>query len=162
MLGSIQISLRDVLNRLRPYEGLELGLARALEMLLAQWQARFGNTRFKLRVEGEPNLICERVQDAVYRIVQEAVSNAVRHSRPSSVTVSLRANGETVEIGIENDGRVAGRADSTGFGLQTMRERAVCVGGILVVEPGHGAQGWHVRATLPRFESVENNVAASA
>jgi two-component system sensor histidine kinase UhpB len=161
-LSSVQMSLREVLNRLRPYEGLELGLARALQMLLAQWQARFKDIRFEVRVEGELNLISERVQDALYRIVQEAVSNAVRHSQPNAVMVKLRADGDQADLSVINDGHVTGRAETAGLGLQTMRERAIGVGGTLNVDHGDDAQEWHVRATLPMFETLEARVAAAS
>ncbi len=155
-LSSVQMSLREVLNRLRPYEALELGLARALEMRLAQWQTRFKEITFELRLDGELTLISDRVQDALYGIVQEAVSNAVRHARPKTIMVKIAVDRGEAYLEIVNDGHITQRAGTAGIGLQTMRERAAGVGGILTADQVADMQGWQVRATLPLFETTSS------
>ncbi len=159
-LSAVQMSLREVLNRLRPYEGLEMGIARALELLLAQWRARFMDITFELRLDGEVDAISERSQDALYRIAQEAVSNAVRHARPTAVTVALRVGDDQADLTVVNNGRVTKRVETAGMGMQTMRERAAAVGGTLAVADRDDSQGWHVRARLPLFEAPRVDEAA--
>lgn len=88
----------------------------------------------------------------LYRIVQEAVSNVVRHAEASRVQVELQANGAEVIVQVRDDGRgfrpprVSG--DGQGLGLLGMRERAHSVGGRLEVESEPGS-GTAVRAFLP-------------
>jgi two-component system sensor histidine kinase UhpB len=160
-LSAVQMSLREVLNRLRPYEGLEMGLARALALLLGQWRARFTEIDFDLRLDGAVDAISERVQDALYRIAQEAISNAVRHARPRSVIVTLRVRDDQADLAVVDDGRVTKCGESVGLGMQTMRERAAGLGGRLIVEQGDDGLGWHVRARLPLFEAPETGMGAA-
>lgn len=87
---------------------------------------------------------------AAYRIVQEALTNVMRHAGPTRARVSLRRDGDTLRLEVENDAPAAGRALSpgSGHGLQGMRERAVAAGGTL--RAGATASGgWLVRAELP-------------
>ncbi|MCA0293687.1 MAG: histidine kinase [Actinobacteria bacterium] len=90
-----------------------------------------------------------------YRIVQEALANAARHAAGATVTVSVRDLGDTVEVRVEDDGRLpvavgaAGRqAHDGGLGLVGMRERVSLAGGRLDAVPRHGG-GFTVRAVLP-------------
>ncbi|MFI5660475.1 sensor histidine kinase [Streptomyces sp. NPDC051684] len=88
---------------------------------------------------------------AVYRIVQEALTNAVRHGGAElSVRVALRAAPGAVEVSVVDDGVGVPDAASVapGFGLVGMRERARSVGGVLDAGP-RAAGGFEVRATLP-------------
>jgi signal transduction histidine kinase len=115
---------------------------------------------FELRLDGEVDAISERSQDALYRIAQEAVSNAVRHARPTAVTVALRVGDDQADLTVVNNGRVTKRVETAGMGMQTMRERAAAVGGTLAVADRDDSQGWHVRARLPLFEAPRVDEAA--
>lgn len=76
------------------------------------------------------------VESQMYRIAQEALSNAVRHSNAAIVRVSLDGDAEGVRLTIEDDGDgIAGERDG-GIGLQTMRERALAVGADFSIETG--------------------------
>jgi signal transduction histidine kinase len=86
----------------------------------------------------------------LYRIAQEALSNAVRHGKPKHVTVRLRRDGEQVVLEIEDDG-VGIKADATGaagMGARIMHYRAGVVGAALLIE-SRGGKGCLVRCTLP-------------
>lgn len=89
------------------------------------------------------------VQIAAFRIVQEALSNAVRHAPGARVTVRLHADTESLHIRVRN---AAPPEPSTqhpgGYGLRGMRERAELLGGSLAAGPS-GDGGWSVDATLP-------------
>lgn len=94
---------------------------------------------------------------AAYRIVQEAVTNAVRHSAASLVTVRLELarmpdhDGDALRVTVEDDGRGAaagGRSAGGGHGLRNMRERATALGGTLTSGPRREG-GWRVVALLP-------------
>ena len=83
-----------------------------------------------------------------YRIVQEALTNVLRHARASSVTVRVRAEGDAVELEVRDDGTGAGGSGGSGHGLRGMRERAAALGGTAESGPAPGG-GWIVRARLP-------------
>ncbi|GAA1882701.1 sensor histidine kinase [Actinomadura bangladeshensis] len=87
---------------------------------------------------------------AGYRIVQEALTNAVRHSGAAVVTVEVRCLPGEVRVLVEDDGdgRGPGGAPAEGNGLRGMRERAAAVGGELAAGPG-AAGGFRVAARLP-------------
>ncbi|MEO5874129.1 MAG: ATP-binding protein, partial [Streptosporangiaceae bacterium] len=79
--------------------------------------------------------------DVVYRIAQEALSNALRHSGAENVTV--RITGHSLEVADDGHGVVT---ENSGLGLASMRERATSAGGTLTVESGRGTT---VRLLLP-------------
>ena len=87
---------------------------------------------------------------AVYRIVQESLTNVVRHAGRVAATVGLRQDGGYLYVDVVNDGGAAPAAfsDGTGSGLAGMRERAVALGGTLDAGPRSGG-GFAVCARLP-------------
>jgi signal transduction histidine kinase len=87
---------------------------------------------------------------AVYRIVQESLTNVVRHAGRVAATVSLRHHGGHLHVDVVNDGGAAPApfSDGTGAGLAGMRQRAAALGGTLDAGPCPGG-GFAVRATLP-------------
>jgi signal transduction histidine kinase len=97
-------------------------------------------------VHGEPRRLPADVDIAVYRIVQEALTNTIRHAGARTVRVRLRWSGETLEIEVADDGRGA-RELREGHGMIGMRERVTACGGRLAVRPGH--PGFTLTATLP-------------
>jgi signal transduction histidine kinase len=91
------------------------------------------------------------VQSAGYRIVQEALTNIVRHSTASRATVSVRRAPGAVTIEVVDDGAPTGarsNGEAAGNGVRGMRERAAGLGGTLEAAPLAGG-GWQVRAQLP-------------
>jgi signal transduction histidine kinase len=87
------------------------------------------------------------VQTTAYRIVQEALSNVVKHARPASATVRVRQAQDALDVEVRDDGRGDG-ARGDGHGLQGMRERAELCGGTFAAGPAPGG-GWLVSARLP-------------
>jgi signal transduction histidine kinase len=87
---------------------------------------------------------------AVYRITQEALTNAVRHAGPKpSVRVEVRAGPGALRLSVTDDGAGPDPAGTPGFGLVGMRERARSVGGTLDAGPREDADGFVVTAVLP-------------
>ncbi|MFI6322649.1 sensor histidine kinase [Nonomuraea sp. NPDC050556] len=99
-----------------------------------------------LTTEGEPRPIAAGAGVAVYRIVQEALTNVLRHAGTKRVTVRLRWSDERLEVEVADKGRGGPRKD--GFGLVGMGERAAAVGGTLDAGPG-AAGGFVVKAAFP-------------
>ncbi|GAA1703210.1 hypothetical protein GCM10009765_60690 [Fodinicola feengrottensis] len=96
-----------------------------------------------------PSTLPPAVDLAAYRIVQEALTNSIRHAGPATATVQINYDQREISLQISDTGR--GPAPSTpagGHGLIGMRERAAAVGGALHAGPGHGG-GFHVTAHLP-------------
>jgi signal transduction histidine kinase len=85
-----------------------------------------------------------------YRIVQEALTNVLRHAPASAAHVSVRREGDAVVIEVTDDGDDGSGVivPGTGNGVRGMRERASAIGGELVAGPRDGG-GWRVLATLP-------------
>jgi len=97
-----------------------------------------------LTVEGEAGGLPATTGLAVYRILQEVLTNAVKHAPGAPTTIRLAIGGGTVTLTADS---AAEPGTGTGLGVVSMRERAESVGGSC--EAGPGGQGWLVRATLP-------------
>ena len=131
-------AIRGVMTDLRPAALEEFGLVPALRSYTAQFAKRTGikvttkAPRREVRLPADTEL-------ALFRIVQEALTNAAKHSGGTSVQVRI-SHGEKIRLTVQDDGRgfsdAAGarRAQRGGFGLTTMRERAEALGGSLQVE----------------------------
>jgi signal transduction histidine kinase len=103
-----------------------------------------------VRVEGEQRLVAPTVDVSAYRIVQEALTNTLKHAGASRVDVHLRYWPDELEIEVVDDGRGNGAAppDPGGLGLIGMRERVALHGGQLAAGPAPGG-GFRVRVRLP-------------
>ncbi len=88
------------------------------------------------------------VQIAAFRIVQESVSNAVRHSAGAPITVAVHSDPGRTEVRVVNDAPASAPSDDRGHGLRGMRERATLLGGTLGAGPD-GEGRWRVHAVLP-------------
>jgi two-component system NarL family sensor kinase len=96
--------------------------------------------------QGDPGLVAPEVENAVYRIAQEALQNIRKHARATTVTVTLVWTAERLTLTIHDDGRgfepeqlTQRRGDGGGFGLLGMRERARLIGGRLDIHSAPGA-----------------------
>ncbi|RSN51457.1 MULTISPECIES: sensor histidine kinase [Actinomadura] len=89
------------------------------------------------------------VDAAAYRIVQEALTNAVKHAGADRVDVALAWEGDVLRVTVTDDGRGPGRAGGGGRGLVGVRERAAACGGDASFGPAPGGRGARVEARLP-------------
>ena len=142
--------VHDILPRLRPLALDQFGLADALEDLLGDWREQHPEMAFELQVRDLPAPIDDAVATAAYRIVQEAVTNSVRHARARRVAVDLGHEDGLLVTRIRDDGRgLAGDWKAPGhYGLVGMQERASAIGGTLALESRAG-EGLSVVARLP-------------
>ncbi len=99
-------------------------------------------------VYGDPRPVPDGVALSAYRVVQEALTNVVRHAGAHKADVRVRYLDTTLEVEITDDGRGRGGRPTTGFGLLGMRERVAVHGGELEAGPRRGT-GFRVRASLP-------------
>lgn len=123
------------------------GLARLDELVR---QAGHAGLTAALRTEGTPVGLPAGLDLAAFRIVQEALTNVIRHSaaRSAEVTLGWRADGLTVQVDDPGPAGRGGEAEGSGSGLVGMRERVAAVGGTLEAGPRPDG-GFRVRAWLP-------------
>jgi signal transduction histidine kinase len=141
--------MQALLLELRPIALNDASLVQALTELCEAYRDRLG---VKVNVYLDPVELDPAVEHAVLRIVQEALANAVKHARPSRITLQMRRDDLQVEISVTDDG--AGfdplrAAERHGMGLSLMRERIAEHGGGLEVRSAPGA-GTTVTILLPR------------
>ncbi|WP_405147132.1 sensor histidine kinase [Sphaerisporangium sp. NBC_01403] len=141
--------MRRVLDALGEVEDAwhpQPGLAR-LPGLLAQ--VREAGTPVRYRVEGGPAQLPSAVDLSAYRVVQEALTNVMKHAG-SGATADVVVSYRDTEVGVEvtDDGRPAPGGEGSGNGLRGMRRRVEMLGGRLSAGPGSGG-GFVVRASLP-------------
>jgi signal transduction histidine kinase len=145
-------NLHAIISDLRPAALDELGLRPALEALLER-RSDHGALRIASVLvlpdpqAGEPRLE-PAIESTVYRVVQEALTNIVKHADARSVRVAVTASAGAVSIEVQDDGvGFAPGASGSGFGLAGIRERVQLAGGTVRIESGEG--GTRVRAALP-------------
>ncbi|MEV6168016.1 histidine kinase [Streptomyces sp. NPDC051954] len=111
-------------------------------------RVRTTGLRVTLRVDTGGREVPQSVELAVYRIVQEALTNVMKHADARHVAVSVGAEGDCVTVEVIDDGTVEAEIGEGGFGLIGMRERALAVGGTFGAGRAAGG-GWRVCASLP-------------
>ncbi len=149
-IGRMQRHVRDILGRLRPAVLLDVGLAHAIDNLAAFWRAHRPGLNFRLDVAEES--FGELLDATVYRIVQESLSNAVRHGNPGTIEISVTAEGDhSIAIRVVDDGGgLKTESRNAGFGIIGMQERVATLGGDFEVKTRPGGSGVIVTARLPR------------
>lgn len=111
-------------------------------------QMRVAGLPVELNVQGEPVALAPGIELSAYRIVQESLTNALRHSDRSGTTVLIRYEAQSVELEIQDRGAGQPAAAAPGHGLVGVRERVAMYGGVLEAGPVLG-RGFRVRAVLP-------------
>lgn len=146
-------SLRSTLVRLRSQSIEEVGLEASLRQLVNDFNAQSkAETVYRLQMSGRIAELHKRVAVDVYRIVQECLTNASKHGRPSEVSVRLEHVTEDaphVALTVEDDGGgdASGIRTSAGHGILGMRERLAGLGGVLTI--GNAPHGIRISAIVP-------------
>jgi signal transduction histidine kinase len=140
-------TVRDIALLLRPSMLDDLGLVAALE-----WQGREVSRRSQMEVAVESANVSDDLPDeykiCVYRLVQEALNNAVRHARARNAKVRVNGGASGIEIEVSDDGQGFDPQRTRGLGILGMEERVKRLGGSLVVKSAPG-QGTVLKAELP-------------
>lgn len=140
--------VRRIARELRPEALDDLGLINALIALCSRVDAQ-GGPRVRRRLQPSLPPLEPDVELVLYRVVQEGLTNAVRHADADTVTVSLMVDAETVTVSIADDGKgLSSQLPSDTAGIAGMRERALLVEGRLSIEAQPG-EGTEVRLTVP-------------
>ena len=144
-------TVRDLSSRLRPSVLDDLGVREAIEWLAADFSRRSG-VECQLRLEAECGDLGEGISLALFRILQETLTNVARHAQARSVEITLSRESGAVVLEVEDDGvgiDPAILADGGSLGLLGMRERAAGLGGTFAVAPA-GDSGTRVLVRVPR------------
>ncbi len=124
---------------------------RTVHVLLAT--VREAGLPVELAVEGEEQELPAGIDLSAYRVIQEALTNALRYAGPARAWVTVRWKASELELEIANDGRSEPGGDGGGHGLAGMRERTALVGGTIESGPRPGG-GFVVTAHLPLREAT--------
>ena len=143
--------LREEIVDLGPHAFEELTFEQATHDCVKLWERRFGLT---VRPEIDRDDLPPEIAGPLFRITQEAVTNAGKHSGASTVTIRLRSDDGRTVLEVVDDGRGFGDVDPLGpaqpghIGLASIRERAEMLGGELTIDSSNG--GALVRVSVPR------------
>ena len=142
-------AMHGLIPRLTPLSFDTLGLAHALENLVGDWQRRHARPQLSLTHELPADLGAS-VTLAVYRVVQEALVNAVRHAQAEHVSIEVRTNGEQLSVSVSDDGvgLPPNWARPGHFGLRGLAERVERLGGTLRVH-NLAPHGTGIAAQIP-------------
>jgi len=155
MVDDLVKMVRRIATELRPPILDQLGLPAAVEWLAQDFSRRTA-IRCETAIMPTDGAISQELATALFRIVQEGLTNISRHARASLVQIGLGIKGDCVTLEISDDGRGITEAATTGpgsLGILGMRERAAALGGVLEVVPREGG-GTRVTAWFPPLPAV--------
>jgi signal transduction histidine kinase len=157
MLDRTISDLRRIIARLSPRALEELGLMGAIRKE-ARELARSSGIRAKLALQHELRDVDHEAEIALYRAVQESLTNISRHSQARNFSLSLEPAGGRIRLQIEDDGvGLQSRATTGRFGLFGMRERIAALGGAVRIRSKPG-QGTRINITLPLHREKNTHV----
>jgi two-component system sensor histidine kinase UhpB len=149
-------AIRGVMGELRPPELDEYGLLPALRAYAAEFQART-SIRTSVECSGALRRLPAAVETSLFRIVQEALTNAAKHSGGTAIRVRVEPQPHSLRLCVEDDGRGfaeplgARKSRRGGWGLPTIRERAEACGGSLRIE--HPERGTRLIVEVPAADA---------
>ncbi len=150
----MQGHIRSILVRLRPAPFGGAGLSDAIATLVAFWHSRHPGIVFAVEVPDAADSLPATLRGTIGRVVQESVSNAVRHGRPNRIEIGIEVGADTISVRVSDDGvGMQGNAGGAGFGLLGMRERVAAQSGTLTID-GQPGQGLTVTARFPLIAAV--------
>lgn len=133
----------------------DLGLLATIDWYTRQFRQRVGDIRFIRQIDVQEHEIPEEFKIVFYRVMQEAVNNAVKHGKADTITIRLKKDHSHFELEVKDNGcgfdssEVFSRRERfSGFGLKSMQERAEICGGALDIRT-QPRDGTCVRVTLP-------------
>jgi two-component system sensor histidine kinase UhpB len=146
----LQHQMRGMLGRLRPLLPAELSLPQAIDGLLEFWRRQCPHVALEADISTRCHELGDPLYTTVYRILQESLSNSIRHGQPAAVIVAIACDdaAEKIVIEVADDGVGSRGEPELGYGLTGMKERARALGGSLTFANRPGG-GFAVRAELP-------------
>ena len=147
LLDTILRSVRDLVMGLRPSMLDDFGLQPALEWHVRDFRRRFG-IPVDLTLEGDLDALPDQHRTCVYRVVQEALTNVVRHAQAKRIRVAVQYNGAVLDLRVADDGVGIHGDHARGAGLLGMEERVRELHGTFNVDSRKG-NGTELHVTLP-------------
>ncbi|MDC9729548.1 MAG: LapD/MoxY N-terminal periplasmic domain-containing protein [Methyloprofundus sp.] len=147
----LMVILRSMMKQLHPLILTELGLKATLEDLLNHWQSRAFTTSFDLQVDDAVDSLNKTITIQVFRVIQESLTNIIRHANAKQVTISLKINAQKQELDlfISDNGQGCDLPSITsGFGLQGIAERIKLLNGEFQLQ-SHANEGLQITAKIP-------------
>ena len=147
--------IRRIIGKLSPLVLQELGLVAALRKEAKDLTKNTG-VKTRVMIPEEVGRLAPGAEQAIYRVVQEALHNVAKHAQASNVTVQMLREGQTVHVVVEDDGiGIQGRNNSRGhsFGLSGIKERIAMLGGFSRVVSAKG-KGTRLEITVPAGEAA--------
>ena len=149
LVASMLQTVRTVSSELRPPVLDEFGLVAAIEWQAGEFQKKFG-TRCEVTVNWRTEFQCQRIETAVFRILQEALTNVARHASASKVGVFLTEGVTELILSVQDNGRGITRTQQRqSLGILGMCEQALLFGGAVVIS-GLQNKGTTVTVKIPR------------
>lgn len=150
--------VRSMMRTLHPLSLADLGLGATLTDMINEWHRRYPTLKISLNYDDRLENISHELAIHAYRIVQESLTNVVRHAQATEVDVTVLQEGDSdaarVVIAIKDNGQ-GGNAGGAGFGVLAMRERVENMGGRFKYE-SVPAKGVTVKAWMPITEKTNN------
>ena len=143
-------AMHRLIPRLRPIQLDDIGLANAVRDLVASLQQAHPALKMELRLDWSMASLDPDVETCAYRILQEALTNVVRHAEAGLVRIALVVEDDGLRLTVSDDGHGAPepQARAGHYGVRGMRERAEALGGTLALRPGP-LGGLEVEARIP-------------
>jgi len=143
--------VHGIIRQLRPSALDNLGLQEAVEDMVNVWRDRHPEITYKLTLSGDLADLGEVVNITAYRLVQECLTNILRHADASQVEIEVRREGGVIQLSVADNGRGLGDgngSETTRFGLLGLRERVQALDGDFRLESRPG-EGLRISATIP-------------
>ena len=153
--------VKEILGQLRPANVVQLGLESALQDLVQGMRRRHSDVAFAVAIGG--STFGDDLDNVVYRVIREGVSNALRHGQPSRIAIAVSETGSgalAVEVRDDGHGLDPKARSPGGFGIMGMRERIAALGGWLKLEDGGLDGGCVLRAKIPLRQAEDGALSA--
>lgn len=159
MIQETERESRRIMADLRPSVLDDLGVLAAINWYCREFQNTYSHIRIQKEIEMSEDKVPVSLRTPIYRIVQEALNNIVKHGKANLVNLFLRETDDGIEMVIQDNGQgfdvngiVSPESHRRGLGINSMRERAKLSGGSLTIESAKG-KGTTVRASWPPGET---------
>jgi two-component system sensor histidine kinase UhpB len=140
--------VRSMMHQLHPLVLTELGLKATLEDLINHWAIRQPTLKISLDYANEVDLLDAKIAIQLFRVVQECLTNTVRHAEANHASIRLVIDQQVLKLTAEDNGQGCINSEKTGFGLLGMKERINSLGGELTLQ-SQAQQGMTIIASIP-------------
>lgn len=150
MAAAAQSEMRALLLHLRPAHLEGKTLNEGIRDLLAEFSKKHYQIDFNWKLDKLPATISKAIEDHLFRIVQEALSNILRHAKASAVELRLTVTAEHIRLKITDNGIGFNEEETkaSSYGMSLMRERVAEIGGVMTLSTAPG-QGTMIEVTVP-------------